>query len=87
QALIDDTPNLIFTDPFDVLIIDDNEEDLKVIENQFTAMGLACTACSSAKQAIDIIEQNKEKFKVIIVDWIMPAMSSETFLTRIYNIN
>lgn len=87
QALIDDTPNLIFTDPFDVLIIDDNEEDLKVIENQLTAMGLACTACSSAKQAIDIIEQNKEKFKVIIVDWIMPAMSSETFLTRIYNIN
>tara|TARA_R100001244_G_scaffold20757_3_gene22062 strand:+ start:27749 stop:29413 length:1665 start_codon:yes stop_codon:yes gene_type:complete len=87
QALIDDTPNLIFTDPFDVLIIDDNEEDLKVIENQLTAMGLACTACSSAKQAIDIIEQNKEKFKVIIVDWVMPAMSSETFLTRIYNIN
>ncbi|MEL0654947.1 response regulator [Pseudoalteromonas issachenkonii] len=87
QALIDDTPNLFFTDPFDVLIIDDNEEDLKVIENQLTAMGLACTACSSAKQAIDIIGQNKEKFKVIIVDWIMPAMSSETFLTRIYNIN
>ncbi|KAA1163326.1 response regulator [Pseudoalteromonas distincta] len=87
QALIDDTPNLIFTDPFDVLIIDDNEDDLKVIENQLTAMGLVCTACSSAKQAIDIIEQNKEKFKVIIVDWIMPAMSSETFLTRIYNIN
>ncbi|WP_231619942.1 response regulator [Pseudoalteromonas sp. SWYJZ98] len=87
QALIDDTANLIFTDPFDVLIIDDNEDDLKVIENQLTAMGLVCTACSSAKQAIDIIEQNKEKFKVIIVDWIMPAMSSETFLTRIYNIN
>ncbi|MEL0641174.1 response regulator [Pseudoalteromonas aliena] len=87
QALIDDTPNLIFTDPFDVLIIDDKEEDLKVIENQLTAMGLACTACSSAKKAIDIIGQNKEKFKVIIVDWIMPTMSSETFLTRIYNIN
>ncbi|MEI8664539.1 response regulator [Pseudoalteromonas sp. B28] len=87
QALIDDTPNLTFTDAFEVLIVDDNEDDLKVIENQLTAMGLACTACQSAKQAIDIIEHNKEKFKVIIVDWAMPSMSSETFLIRIFNIN
>ncbi|MEI8617773.1 ATP-binding protein [Pseudoalteromonas sp. B193] len=87
QALIDDTPNLTFTDAFEVLIVDDNEDDLKVIENQLTAMGLACTARQSAKQAIDIIEHNKEKFKVIIVDWAMPSMSSETFLIRIFNIN
>ena len=87
QALIDDTPNLTFTDAFEVLIVDDNEDDLKVIENQLTAMGLACTVCQSAKQAIDIIEHNKEKFKVIIVDWAMPSMSSETFLIRIFNIN
>ena len=87
QALIDNTPDLTFTDSFEVLIIDDNEDDLKVIENQLTAMGLVCTACQSAKQAIDIIEHNKEKFKVIIVDWAMPSMSSETFLIRIFNIN
>ena len=50
-------------------------------------MGLRCTLCSDASDAINKIKDNKDKFKAIIVDWEMPTMSSETFLTRIYNIN
>jgi len=87
KVLIEDTPGLTFTDPFEVLIIDDNKDDLEVIGSQLSAMGLVCTSCCSVKQAIDIIEQNKEKFKAIIVDWAMPVMSCETFLIRIHSIS
>ncbi|MDO6547317.1 response regulator [Pseudoalteromonas carrageenovora] len=87
RALIEDSPQLAFIDTFDILLIDDNEGDLKLISNELIAMGLGCTLCSDASDAINKIKDNKDKFKAIIVDWEMPTMSSETFLTRIYNIN
>ena len=87
QALIEDSPQLSFAEPFDVLLIDDNEDDLSLIKRQLSTMGLRCMACSQASDAIEIIKENKNTFKIIIVDGEMPTMSSETFFTRIYKVN
>ncbi len=87
QALIEDSPQLSFAEPFDVLLIDDNEDDLSLIKSQLSAMGLRCTPCTQASDAIEIIKENKNTYKIIIVDCEMPTMSSETFFTRIYKVN
>jgi len=87
QALIEDSPQLSFAEPFDVLLIDDNEDDLSLIKSQLSAMGLRCTPCTQASDAIKIIKENINTYKIIIVDCEMPTMSSETFFTRIYKVN
>ena len=87
QALIEDSPQLSFAEPFDVLLIDDNEDDLSLIKSQLSAMGLRCTPCKQASDAIEIIKENINTYKIIIVDCEMPTMSSETFFTRIYKVN
>jgi len=85
QALIDDSQQLALLEPFDILIIDENEADLKLIKTQLSAMGLRCTPCHVVSDSFDLIKQNK--FKVIVVESEMTAISSETFFSRIYNIN
>ena len=45
------------------------------------------TKITQASDAIEIIKENINTYKIIIVDCEMPTMSSETFFTRIYKVN
>ncbi len=83
QVIISDKHNLTFPDAFDVLVVDDNMLALNAIEIQLTLMGLRCTLCKSAQEALYILEKEVGKFKVIITDWTMPIIDGEHFLTRI----
>jgi len=85
QVLTPNSQNLVFPDVFDVLVVDDNTLALNAIEKQLSLMGLNCTLCRTGQQALDIIEKEQGKFKVIITDWCMPTMSGESFLTHINN--
>lgn len=85
QVLTPNSQNLVFPDAFDVLVVDDNTLALNAIEKQLSLMGLNCTLCRTGQQALDIIEKEQGKFKVIITDWCMPTMSGESFLTHINN--
>lgn len=84
-VLTPNSQNLVFPEVFDVLVVDDNSLALNAIDKQLSLMGLSCTLCKTGQQALDIIEKEQGKFKVIITDWCMPTMSGESFLTHINN--
>jgi PAS domain S-box-containing protein len=55
------------------LIIDDNENNRKILEHMLDAWDIACTSCENGFESLEIIERNKP-FDVIICDYHMPYL-------------
>ena len=55
-----------------VLLVDDEEDFLEIMAERMKARGIAVTTCTSAEDALGIIE--KESFDAIILDFMMPGM-------------
>jgi signal transduction histidine kinase/CheY-like chemotaxis protein len=87
QIVTPDDIDLCFTDPFEVLLVDDNSLALKALDTQLSGMGLKTTLCGSAQEALSVIKQDEHQFKVVILDWTMPPDDGEMFLTHLNSIN
>ena len=68
-----------------VLVVDDNITNCHLLENIFRYMGVGCTACTGAKQALDILATSEDRapFDLIITDHQMPVIDGITLVGRI----
>ena len=64
------------------LIIDDNEIDIRLIENILNSWGVSSYSCLNAKKALEKIESNSD-FDYILVDWIMPELDGVDFIKKL----
>lgn len=64
------------------LIIDDNEIDIRLIENILSSWGVSSYSCLNAKKALEKIE-NDSDFDYILVDWIMPELDGVDFIKKL----
>ena len=56
-----------------VLVVDDNEANLKVAEGLLRQFKINVSTCSSGKEAISILEKNQD-FDILFIDHMMPEM-------------
>ena len=64
------------------LIIDDNEIDIRLIENILSSWGVSSYSCLNAKKALEKIESDSD-FDYILVDWIMPELDGVDFVKKL----
>lgn len=83
QVVIADEQAQRFKHNYKVLVVDDNELALQALEFQLTEMGAYVTCCQSAMQGLSAIENLDKDYDVIILDWTMPVMDGEDFLTKL----
>jgi signal transduction histidine kinase/DNA-binding response OmpR family regulator len=70
----------------EVLVIDDNETNCKLMRSIFDYLHIPCKICYSGTQALSIIAQsvrNNEPFDLIITDHQMPVMDGITLVKEI----
>lgn len=70
----------------EVLVIDDNETNCKLMRGIFDYLHIPCKICYSGAEALSIIDQsirNNEPFDLIITDHQMPAMDGITLVKEI----
>jgi signal transduction histidine kinase/CheY-like chemotaxis protein len=70
----------------EVLVIDDNETNCKLMRGIFDYLHIPCKICYSGAEALSIIEQsvrNNEPFDLIITDHQMPVMDGITLVKEI----
>src|SRR4051812_24920497 len=63
------------------LYVDDNEINLRVVAALMEALGVAVSCCTSAKDALDLLE--REAFDIIFTDIHMPGMSGVDVLREV----
>ena len=76
-----ETEDVLFVDK-KFLIIDDNEIDIRVLENILKSWGVKAFSCFSAKDALKEFE-NGSSFDYILVDWMMPEIDGVDFIKRL----
>jgi signal transduction histidine kinase/DNA-binding response OmpR family regulator len=64
------------------LVIDDNEIDIRLIENILSSWGVHSHSCLNAKKALEKLE-NESNFDYILVDWIMPELDGVDFVKKL----
>lgn len=67
-----------------VLVVDDNELNIKVAERVLSALGVKIDTCLSGKDAITMVK--KEKYDIILLDIMMPEMNGEETLVELKKI-
>jgi len=65
-----------------ILLVDDNKTNLDILETQMQHWKLATVACSSAKQALEILSADKD-FDLVISDMEMPGMDGAALAREI----
>jgi len=66
------------------LIIDDNENNRKILEHMLAAWDIACTSCENGFESLKLIERSKP-FDVIICDYHMPYLDGLETIKMIRN--
>ena len=64
------------------LLIDDNEIDIRLIENILESWGVKSSSCLNANDALIKLESNSN-FDYILVDWIMPGLDGVDFIKEL----
>ena len=64
------------------LVIDDNEIDIRLIENILSSWQVQSYSCLSAKNALEKIKSDSD-FDYILVDWIMPELDGVDFVKEL----
>ena len=72
---------LLFAPTANVLVVDDNEFNLRVAQGLLTLAGIEATSVSSGKEAIDIVQQHE--FDLVFMDHMMPEMDGIVATQRI----
>lgn len=65
-----------------VLIVDDIEENIKILRLDVESMGYEVVSCENGKVALNLLLQDN-RFDVILLDRMMPEMDGIEFLNRI----
>ena len=69
-----------------VLVVDDNNLNIKVAERALSQLNFTIDSCLSGQECIDKIKKG-EKYNVILLDIMMPEMSGETTFNKLKEID
>lgn len=70
----------------EVLVVDDNSTNCQLMQGIFAHLDIACQACYSGAEALDMLQKKKnrnEKFDLIVIDHQMPEMDGITLAKEI----
>lgn len=68
--------------PYRVLAVDDDEVNLRVLEELLYTTGCSVVAVEHAEEALQLLN-NRTRFDLVITDWMMPEMSGIELCRRI----
>ncbi|WOO42142.1 PAS domain-containing hybrid sensor histidine kinase/response regulator [Rubellicoccus peritrichatus] len=66
-----------------ILVVDDNITNLRIIESQLTSWGIRVAVCQSSEEALRLCRS--EPFDLVILDMLMPGMNGETLAESIHH--
>jgi len=69
--------------PLKVMMVDDNEEVLRVFSSMVTMLGYGVTSFTSAIDAIEYIKGSLKEIDLIITDYRMPEMNGLDLLIKV----
>lgn len=62
-----------------VLIVDDNETNIKVVEHYLGQYGVTTVSAPNVSAAVSILEKGKDNFDIILTDYCMPDINGIEF--------
>ncbi|MFH2045974.1 MAG: response regulator [Pseudomonadota bacterium] len=70
-----------------ILVVDDNETNLRILEEQTSSWGMTCHSASNGKQALELLRfaGTDNPYDLAILDMMMPEMSGIKLARIIYN--
>ncbi|MBU1053701.1 MAG: response regulator [Proteobacteria bacterium] len=70
-----------------ILVVDDNETNLRILEEQTASWGMICHSASNGEQALELLRfaGNDNPYDLAILDMMMPEMSGIKLARIIYN--
>lgn len=66
-----------------ILLVDDEEDILKVEEIMLSRLGYRITVSSNGQEALEIFNSNPDSFDLIITDQTMPVMSGDILISEL----
>jgi PAS domain S-box-containing protein len=66
-----------------ILLIDDDDTVRKVMAELLTMLGFDVTAAASGETGLELYRRGSPRFKLIVLDWIMPGMSGAAVLEQL----
>ncbi|MEK5507568.1 ATP-binding protein [Paenibacillus sp. FSL P4-0113] len=78
----EDALERVQTVPYKVLAVDDDEVNLRVLEELLYATGCSVVAVDHAEEALHMLN-GRTRFDLVITDWMMPEMSGIELCRRI----
>lgn len=70
----------------DILIVDDDAEIREMLRDLFEMEGYGVATASTAREGIQMIESNVDRFQVVVSDIMMPDINGVEFLKQIKKI-
>lgn len=63
-----------------ILVVDDEESVLEIVSKMLADLGYSVSTCSNGRQAVELFQEHKDRFDLVLLDMIMPEMNgSQTF--------
>lgn len=70
-----------------ILLVDDEEQIVKMEEKFLRRLGYETTACTSSAEALEIFKANPNRFHLMITDLTMPELTGEALARELKKIN
>ncbi|MFY7830051.1 MAG: two-component regulator propeller domain-containing protein [Flectobacillus sp.] len=70
-----------------VLVVDDNQTNLKILEQQLTSWGLQVVVVNAASEALFLFENNAPTFDIVITDRLMPDIDGISLAKKLKELN
>jgi two-component system cell cycle sensor histidine kinase/response regulator CckA len=70
-----------------ILVVDDDDGVRRVIAKLLTVIGFEVTEASGGAMAIELFESRLPRFRMVVLDWIMPELSGEQVLRRLRQVD
>ena len=80
-------PDLLVKGTGTILLVDDEEEVLKVGKKFLKAMGYQVLTARDGKEAIEVHQKHKQSIDLVLLDIIMPYMKGGEVFDRLKEIN
>jgi two-component system, cell cycle sensor histidine kinase and response regulator CckA len=70
-----------------ILVVDDEPMALKLVQSILEKRGFEVLASTSAKQAVELFEAERERIELLISDIVMPEMDGTKLASRLVAVN